>query len=131
MTRILGVGLALAGLVGVGCGHATPTGSASNDWATPTGRATATNPRVVNPMEAAHPARDRSDFAKAEAPPLQPGATPSTETPVAPEPVGAVPPPAQPLPPPETVPDIAAPDTGAHPADELPPYVEPIHPQRP
>ena len=101
MTRMMGVGLALAGLVGVGCGHATPTGSAQNDWATPVGHATATNPRYINPMAGAHPAHDRSVFARTEAPPLQPGAEApvSTGTAVAPE----------------TVPDV-------------PPYVEPIRP---
>ena len=126
MTRMMGAGLALAGILGVGCGHAVTTGSAQNDWATPVGHATATNPRVVNPMMAAHGTRDRSLFARREAPPLQPNAqtqaeTPPVETPaplatpIAPEPPGMVPPPAQPLPPPETVP-------------EVPPYVEPVRP---
>ncbi|HEX6837141.1 MAG TPA: hypothetical protein VF334_11245 [Polyangia bacterium] len=122
---MMGVGLALAGLVGVGCGHAVPTGSAQNDWATPVGHATATNPRYVNPMAGAHRAHDRSVFARTEAPPLQPGAEApvstgtavAPETPVAPEPPGMVPPPAETMPPPETVP-------------EVPPYVEPVHPIR-
>ncbi|HEX9103629.1 MAG TPA: hypothetical protein VF997_15570, partial [Polyangia bacterium] len=132
MMRI--VGLALAAFVAGACGHATTTGSAQNDWATPTGHAMATNPRYVDPMAAIHPAHDRSVFAKSEAPRQQPepatdvAAPASTEplaapeTPIAPEPPGAVPPPAEPLPAPETVPDVVVPDTG------LPPYVTPLRP---
>src|SRR6476646_10266425 len=43
MRRMVG-GLALAGLFGVGCGHAQVTGSAKNDWSTPSGHAQATDP---------------------------------------------------------------------------------------
>jgi hypothetical protein len=102
------VGVALGGLVAVGCGHATPTGTARNDWATPVGRATAQNPRYVNPLAAAHPTHNPARYANDYA-----AATRASDayTPVAPEPVGAVPPPAQPLPPPETVPDVPPPPT--------------------
>ena len=107
MTRILGV--ALAAVVAGACGHATTTGSARNDWATPTGHAAATNPRYINPDAAAHPARNRSDFAKREAPTAQP------------EPLAT-----PPSPPP---PDIyVVPDTEPRRLDELPPWDRPIRP---
>jgi hypothetical protein len=73
--------MALVGLFAVGCGTEQVTGSARNDWNTPTGHATATDPRYVNPMAAAHPARDRSVFAKQEAPTLQPNAGSAIEQP--------------------------------------------------
>ncbi len=122
------VGLALAGLFVGACGHEVTTGSAKNDWNTPTGYASATNPRVVNPM--VQPARDRSYFEQREAPPLQPvptdtAAPTSTETP---PPAGPVAPPAEVMPPPETVPDVMPPDTSPHGSSDVPPYVAPIRP---
>jgi hypothetical protein len=60
--------MALAGLFAVGCGHEQVTGSARNNWATPTGYASATDPTVVSPLGGMHPARDRSVFAAREAP---------------------------------------------------------------
>ena len=87
------LGMVCAGLLAGACGHATPTGSARNDWTTPTGYANATDPRYVNPNAAAHRAHDRSVFADRQAPTLQPqGSAISTE------PMEAVPPPAEPLP---------------------------------
>jgi len=114
MRRALG-GMALVGLFAVGCGHEQVTGSARNDWNTPTGHATATNPRYVNPMAAAHPARDRSVFAKQEAPPQQPNAGSAIEQPA---PI-AVPPPSATTPEPPL-------DTGPPGGIEAPPpYVLP------
>jgi hypothetical protein len=92
------VGLVFAGLIAGACGHATPTGSARNDWDTPTGYANATDPRYINPIAAAHPARNRSVFAAREAPPVQ--SAPAEEA--APAPVDAVPPPAETTPPSDT-----------------------------
>ena len=123
-------GLALAGLMAGACGHATPTGSAQNGWVTPTGNATATNPRYVNPLAAAHPARDRSLFAERQAPSLQPAAADealplSNESApiVAEPPSGPVPPPAEVLPPPETVPDDES--IRGNPRMGEPPYLRP------
>jgi hypothetical protein len=113
MTRIVGV--ALAGLFVAACGHATPTGSAQNGWATPTGYASATHPRYINPDAAAGPARDRSAF-EAQAPPQQPGASDVT----------SAPPPAM-LPPADEQP-IMPPDTSPRDGDEVPPYVVPVRP---
>ncbi|HWE30142.1 MAG TPA: hypothetical protein VHB97_19175 [Polyangia bacterium] len=120
MRRILG--LALAGVIGGACGHEITTGSARNDWATPTGHASATNPRYINPLAATHPARNRSVFAERQAPPLQPGTTSDvttpvpTVTPIAPD--LAAPP----------VPDIAVPDVSPRTYDQLPPYTTPPRP---
>ncbi len=80
MTKLLG-GLALAGaLAGAGCGHATPTGSARNNWATPTGHATATNPNYLDPYAGMRRAKNRAVFSMREAPTLQPTA-PATPPP--------------------------------------------------
>jgi hypothetical protein len=95
MKRLLG--LALTGTLACACGHATPTGSARNDWNTPTGYATATNPRYLNPSAGIHPAKNRTVFETREAPPLQP---PPAETAPAPETM----PPAETLPPNPTEP---------------------------
>ena len=112
------VGLVFAGVVAAACGHATPTGSARNDWDTPTGYANATDPRYINPDAAAHPAKHRSVFATREAPPLQ--SPPPEEV----APMDAVPPPAETTPPPQTVPDETLPRD----SDVPPPYVTPIQP---
>ncbi|HXU69675.1 MAG TPA: hypothetical protein VN947_10110 [Polyangia bacterium] len=106
MTKLWG--LALAGLFAGACGHATPTGSARNDWATPTGYANATDPRVINPNAPEHRVRDRSLFATSAAPPpVQPAPSQVSAPPVTnPELQEAVPPPPEELPPPETVPDV-------------------------
>ena len=123
------VGLALTGLVAGACGHATPTGSAQNGWRTPTGYASATNPRYINPDAAAHPARDRSVFEERQAPPQQPVSSEEprpaeTTAPMATEPPpGPVPPPAETRPPPETVPDTALPYRGQRLGG--PPYLQP------
>lgn len=127
MSRVTGV--ALAAFLAGACGHVTPLGSAQNDWATPTGHGSATNARSFDPEAAAHPARDRSVFARRPSAPAGDVAVDATTaTPVAPEPRGAVPPPPETLPPPETVPDIAPPDTGPLPRDTVPPYATPIAP---
>ena len=111
------VGLALAGLLGlgvVGCGHAQVTGSAQNDFATPVGHAQATNPRYINPLAAAHPARDRSVFEREEFAAAREGGPPappprgSAIVPEAAPPPEVMPPPytppAEEAPPPETAP---------------------------
>ncbi|HEY2747712.1 MAG TPA: hypothetical protein VGL86_23985 [Polyangia bacterium] len=116
------VGLLFVGVVAAACGHEVTTGSARNDWATPTGYASATHPRYINADAAAHKAHDRSVFAAAEAPTLQP-----MPVEVAPEPVGAVPPPAETMPPPATVPDETLPRD----SDVPPSYVTPIRPVQP
>jgi hypothetical protein len=105
MRRALG-GMALVGLFAVGCGHEQVTGSAKNDWNTPTGYATATDPRYVNPMDANRPAKDRSVFAKQEAPTLQPNAGSAIEQPA---PVAVPPPTMTPTPPVDTMPPEAPP----------------------
>ncbi len=113
------VGLLFAGVVAAACGHEVTTGSARNDWATPSGYANATDPRYINPDAPAHPAHDRSVFAKREAPPLQAAPTEA-------EPESTVPPPSDAVPPPSTtVPDETLPRDN----DEPPPYVTPIQPQ--
>lgn len=48
MYKVLGLLVATAAF---GCGHAQTTGSARNDWATPTGQATATAPTRVDAKE--------------------------------------------------------------------------------
>ena len=103
-------GLALAGLFAGACGTATHTGSARNDWATPTGYANATDPRVVNPNAPEHRSRDLAQIARSEAPPPPVEHYPPQEeaapppVPTNPELQEAVPPPAEPLPPPQAVP---------------------------
>jgi hypothetical protein len=130
-------GAALAAFVIAGCGHATPTGSAQNGWTTPTGYASATNPRVVDPNGGMQPARNRSIFAKREAPTLQP--QPSDESPVEPSSVDTMPPPdpratEMPAPPttepaPDTAaPELAPPNTTTRDLDAVPPYVTPTRP---
>jgi hypothetical protein len=114
--------MALVGLFSVGCGHEQVTGSAKNDWNTPTGYATATNPRYVNPMDANRPARDRSVFAKREAPTLQPNAGSAIEQPA---PVEVPPPTATPQPPLDAAPDIQTPNTAPGGIEAPPPYVLP------
>jgi hypothetical protein len=113
--------MALAGLIGGACGHATPTGSAQNNWATTTGYANATDPRYINPMAAAHRAKHYNwDLASSTPPPVQPqGSAISTE------PTEAVPPPAEPMPPPEAVPDTTPPNTMPRDTGEVPPSVAP------
>ena len=111
MRRLVG-GMTLAGLFAFGCGTAQVTGSAKNDWTTPTGHAQATDPRIVDPMDPGHLRGDRSVFAKREAPPLQEhnGGT-AIE---------------QPAPPPPAPVDNAAPDITPEPMPEAPPpYVLP------
>ncbi|MCA1664109.1 MAG: hypothetical protein LC659_07565, partial [Myxococcales bacterium] len=117
MWRTMGSAFALC--VVAGCGHATPTGSAQNNWATPTGHASATNARVVDPNGGSRVARDRSVFARHDAPTLQP--QPSDATPVD----TASPPAIEPAPD-SGAPDLAPPDTSTR--DELPPYVTPQRP---
>ena len=131
MRRIVG-GLALAGLFGVGCGHAQVTGSAKNDWSTPTGHAQATDPVKVDPMAGSHPAHDRSAFARREAPSLQPAGTaveepmPMAEPPIAPADRDVVPPATvTPMPPLDAAPDIPTPSTQPGGIEAPPPYVLP------
>jgi hypothetical protein len=95
-------------MIATACGHEVTTGSARNDWDTPTGHASATDPRYINPMAAGHPVHDRSVFAKREAPPQQ------------------SPPPEEALPPPTTV---VPEETLPRDSDVPPPYVTPIQPQ--
>ena len=127
MSRMMGAALAVCAVVG--CGHATTTGSAQNDWTTPTGYASATNPRVINPDAAVHPARDRSLFARREAPTLQPQPSGSSAIDTT-QPMDTLPP-SETLPPPDTVPPsetLPPPDTSSRNVDELPPYVTPLRP---
>ncbi len=116
MTRL--VGLALGACVAVGCGTAVTTGSARNDYATPTGRATATNARYVNPDEPARTPRRNPQYANDYA-----EARRASDVSVAPAP-GAVPPPAEAVPPP----DVPPPDTTPHGPADLPPYSAPDRP---
>lgn len=132
-------GAALAAFVLVGCGHATPTGSAQNDWTTPTGHGSATNPRVINPMLGGmQPTHNRSVFARREAPTLQPQPSDTSSVDTAP-PADNTLPPADPratdVPAPmttEPAPDTAAPehapDAAPRSMDEVPPYVTPTRP---
>jgi hypothetical protein len=125
-------GAALAAFVIAGCGHATPTGSAQNDWTTPTGYASATNPRVVDPNGGMQPARDRSIFAKREAPTLQPQPSDTSSVDTMPPPdsrAADVPAPPTMEPAPDiAAPELAPPDTTARDLDTLPPYVTPQRP---
>ncbi|MCU1277595.1 MAG: hypothetical protein JWM53_1141 [bacterium] len=112
------VGLALAGLLAGACGHEQTTGSAQNGWQTPVGYATATNPRYINPLAAAHPARDRTVFQEQQAPPQQPVSSDEAMTPPPSE--TTAPPPSETMPPPEkTSPEMMPPGTMA--PDEVPP----------
>jgi len=132
------MGAALAVFVVAGCGHETTTGSAQNGWTTPTGYASATNPRVVDPNGGSHPARNRSVFTQREAPTLQP--QPSEASPADTSSVDTMPPPDSraadvPAAPPtiEPAPDTAAPeltppDTSPRDLDVVPPYVTPTRP---
>jgi hypothetical protein len=81
-------GLLLGGLLAAACGHERVTGSAHNDWSTPTGWGSVAESqvRVSNPASAAHPARNKSAF-RAEAPNLQPVAEPPITEPGPPPPV--------------------------------------------
>jgi hypothetical protein len=72
--------LVLVGVLASACGHAVHTGSAKNDWTTPTGYANATDPAYINPDAAAHRAK-HFDFASREAPPLQSAPAGSAVTP--------------------------------------------------
>jgi hypothetical protein len=126
------MGAAFAVFVVAGCGHATPTGSAQNDWTTPTGNASATNPSVVDPNGGIQPHRDRSFFAKREAPTLQPPPSDTSlgDTMPPPDP-RATPMPAPPTtePAPDTAaPELAPPDTTTRDLDAVPPYVTPTRP---
>ena len=112
MTRWMGV--LFAGVVAAACGHEVTTGSARNDWTTPTGYANATNPRYIDPMAGVQPTHNRSTFAKREAPPLQ--EPPPAEA----TPPDAVPPPVESAPPHQTLPRDS---------EQPPPYVDPIQPQ--
>jgi len=119
MKRIAGGVAALAGLFGVGCGHEAVTGSAQNNWATPVGHATATNPNYVDPNEPAFtPKKDRSVFAKSEAAPPPPARSVVEPADTA-EPSGAVPPPI------DAAPDIPTPNSGPGGVEAPPPYVLP------
>ena len=127
MRRMVG-GLALAGLFGVGCGHAQVTGSAQNDWSTPTGHAQATHPVVVDPNGGTHPARNRSVFAcKPSARAVMPAEPmPMAEPPIAPADNDVVPPATvTPMPPLNAEPDIPAPHTQPGGVEAPPPYVLP------
>jgi hypothetical protein len=99
------IGLALAGAFLVACGHATPTGSASNNYATPTGQATATNPRYLNPD--VNPPQKPSPSEQANTGMGEPNAPPAP--PPSPEETSPPPPPAPPLSPEETSPPPATP----------------------
>lgn len=123
-------GAALAFFVAAGCGHATTTGSAQNDWTTPTGQASATNPRVVDPNGGMQPARNRSVFAQREAPTLQPQPQPSDTSSL-----DIMPPPderaidAPGLPTTQPAPDVAGPELAPPDASpNIPPFVTPEQP---
>jgi hypothetical protein len=104
--------MALAGLFAVGCGHEQVTGSAKNDWATPTGYATATHPEYVNPMAVGlHARANRNFFANQEGQPPPPTAGSAIEQPAPPPPMDAAP-------------DVVTPDTTPGPVAP-PPYVMP------
>jgi hypothetical protein len=91
--------LAFAGALAAACGHAQPTGSARNNWATPTGYATATNPNYINPDAAAHPARNRNAFRAQLAPDAvpRPAVAPAPPSETLPPPTEAPPPPPEPI----------------------------------
>src|SRR5262245_54535280 len=95
-------GLLLGGLVVAACGHEQVTGSARNDWATPTGSGSVaqSEQKVVNPDNASHRARDRNAF-RAQAPTLQPA--PAATEPVPPPPPSEIAP-LNEVPPPATTP---------------------------
>jgi hypothetical protein len=116
--------VALAGLFAVGCGHEQVTGSARNNWATPEGHATATDPVKVDPMAPMHATHDRSVFAKREAPSLQPNGGAVVEQPVS-EPAPVAVPPATVTPMPPLDEDIPLPRTEPGPLEAPPPYVLP------
>jgi hypothetical protein len=78
----LAIGLLIAAMFGVGCGHEQTTGSAQNGFATPTGYASATNPRVVDPDRAARgpsrtlrPPPSELPPSPPSPPPVEPGGT--------------------------------------------------------
>ena len=130
MWRMMGAAIAVFAVAG--CGHEVTTGSAQNDWTTPTGYASATNPRVVDPNGGIQPARHRSVFAEREAPTLQPqpSDTSSVDTmPPADSRAADVPAPPTTEPAPDTAaPELAPPDTTTRDLDTVPPYVTPTRP---
>ena len=117
----IGVDGARRFVIGGACGHATPTGSAQNDWTTPTGYASATDPRYINPMAAAHRAKHqlgpRIEHAAAGAAAGERDLDGADGGSAAAE--------AEPMPPPEAVPDTTPPNTMPRDTGEVPPSVAP------